>query len=52
MVGGGRRDLAHRLVSCALQRRRCRRNAACIDDIQLPEVLDAVERRLAMPRGA
>ena len=37
--------------SC-LYRRRCRRNAACIDDIQLPEVLDAVERRLAMPRGA
>ena len=51
MVGGGRRDLAHRLVFVSV-RRRCRRNAACIDDIQLPEVLDAVERRLAMPRGA
>ena len=34
MVGGGRRDLAHRLVFVSV-RRRCRRNAACIDDIQL-----------------
>lgn len=42
-----------RTDSCScLYRRRCRRNAACIDDIQLPEVLDAVERRLAAPRGA
>jgi hypothetical protein len=42
-----------RTDSCScLYRRRCRRNAACIDDIQLPEVLDAVERRLATPRGA
>jgi len=36
--------------SC-LYRRRCRRKAACIDDIQLPEVVDAVDRRLAMPRA-
>ena len=36
--------------SC-LSRRRCRRKAACIDDIQLPEVVDAVDRRLAMPRA-
>ena len=35
--------------SC-LYRRRCRRKAACIDDIQLPEVVDAVDRRLTMPR--
>jgi heptosyltransferase I len=41
-----------RTDSCScLYRRRCRRKAACIDDIQLPEVLDAVERRLATPRG-
>jgi len=36
--------------SC-LYRRRCRRKAACIDDIQLPEVVDAVDRRLTMPRA-
>ena len=34
--------------SC-LYRRRCRRAAACIDDIQLSDVIDAVERRLTMP---
>jgi ADP-heptose:LPS heptosyltransferase len=36
--------------SC-LYRRRCRRKAACIDDIQLSDVVDAVDRRLAMPRA-
>jgi lipopolysaccharide heptosyltransferase I len=30
-----------------LYRRRCRRGAPCIDEIQLPEVIDAVERRLS-----
>ena len=35
--------------SC-LYRRRCRRKSACIDDIQLFDVVDAVERRLTMPR--
>jgi ADP-heptose:LPS heptosyltransferase len=30
-----------------LYRRRCRRDAPCIDEIQLPEVIDAVERRLS-----
>ena len=41
-----------RTDSCScLYRRRCRRNAPCINDIQLEEVLDAVERRLALPRG-
>jgi heptosyltransferase-1 len=41
-----------RTDSCScLYRRRCRRRAACIDDIQLAEVLDAVGRRLATPRG-
>ena len=40
-----------RTDSCScLYRRRCRRNAPCIDDIQLPDVLDAVARRLEMPR--
>ncbi len=35
-----------------LYRRRCRRGAACIDEIQLPEVIDAVDRRLSVaPRG-
>lgn len=34
-----------------LYRRRCRRGAQCIEEIELPEVLDAVERRLSM-RGA
>ena len=32
--------------SC-LYRRRCRRGAPCIDEIQVPEVVDAVERRLS-----
>ena len=32
-----------------LYRRRCRRGAQCIDEIELPEVIDAVERRLSMP---
>ena len=42
-----------RTDSCScLYRRRCRRDTACIDDIQLPEVLEAVERRLATPPGA
>jgi ADP-heptose:LPS heptosyltransferase len=41
-----------RTDSCScLYRRRCRRNAPCINDIHLAEVLDAVERRLAMPRA-
>jgi lipopolysaccharide heptosyltransferase I len=41
-----------RTESCScLYRRRCRRGSPCIDEIQVPEVLDAVERRLAMPRG-
>ena len=35
--------------SC-LYRRRCRRDTPCINDIQLNEVFDGVERRLAMPR--
>jgi lipopolysaccharide heptosyltransferase I len=40
-----------RTDSCScLYRRRCRRTAPCIDDIQLPDVLDAVERRLQTPR--
>ena len=30
-----------------LYRRRCRRGAPCIDEIQLPEVIDAVEQRLS-----
>jgi lipopolysaccharide heptosyltransferase I len=39
-----------RTDGCAcLYRRRCRRKAACIDEIQLPEVVDAVERRLSAP---
>ena len=37
--------------SC-LYKRRCRRGAACIEDIQLPEVVGAVERRLSMTNGA
>jgi len=36
--------------SC-LYKRRCRRSAACINDIQLPEVVDAVERRLSTTNG-
>jgi len=32
-----------------LYRRRCRRGAQCIDEIELPEVIDAVERRLSTP---
>ena len=32
-----------------LYRRRCRRGAACIDEIQLSDVIDAVERRLSTP---
>jgi lipopolysaccharide heptosyltransferase I len=35
--------------SC-LYRRRCRRAAACINDIPLSDVVDAIERRLAIPR--
>ena len=31
-------------------KRRCRNQVACINDIQLPEVVDAVERRLSRPR--
>jgi ADP-heptose:LPS heptosyltransferase len=31
-------------------KRRCRNQVACIDDIQLAEVIDAVERRLSQPR--
>jgi heptosyltransferase-1 len=39
-----------RTAGCAcLYRRRCRRGAPCIDEIQLPEVIDAVERRLSRP---
>ena len=39
-----------RTEGCAcLYRRRCRRGAPCIDEIQLPEVIDAVERRLSRP---
>ena len=34
-----------------LYRRRCRRGAPCIDEIQLPEVIDAVERRLSRVPG-
>ena len=34
--------------SC-LYRRRCRRKIACINDIQVAEVIEAVERRLAAP---
>jgi lipopolysaccharide heptosyltransferase I len=37
--------------SC-LYRRRCRRNVACIDEIELPEVIEAVERRLIPPPRA
>jgi ADP-heptose:LPS heptosyltransferase len=37
--------------SC-LYRRRCRRTAACIDDIPLSDVVDAVDRRLTMARGS
>ena len=33
-----------------LYRRRCRRKTGCINDIQLSDVVDAVERRLSMPR--
>jgi heptosyltransferase I len=41
-----------RTDGCAcLYRRRCRRKAACIDDIQLSDVVDAVDRRLATPRA-
>jgi lipopolysaccharide heptosyltransferase I len=37
-----------RTDACAcLYRRRCRRGAPCINDIQLPEVVAAVERRLS-----
>jgi lipopolysaccharide heptosyltransferase I len=40
-----------RTESCScLYRRRCRRAVPCINDIQLPEVLDGVQRRLEMPR--
>lgn len=35
--------------SC-LYKRRCRNQVACINDIQLPEVVDAVERHLSRPR--
>jgi ADP-heptose:LPS heptosyltransferase len=36
-----------RTDACAcLYRRRCRRKTACINDIQVSEVLEAVERRL------
>ncbi|MGH8187347.1 MAG: glycosyltransferase family 9 protein, partial [Steroidobacteraceae bacterium] len=31
--------------------RRCRRDVACIDDITVDEVLGAVARRMAAPRG-
>jgi ADP-heptose:LPS heptosyltransferase len=42
-----------RTDGCAcLYRRRCRRADACINDIQLPEVIEAVERRLATPPEA
>ena len=42
-----------RTESCScLYKRRCRRGAPCIDEIQLPEVVDAVERRLSMTNGA
>lgn len=41
-----------RTDGCAcLYRRRCRRRTACIDDIQLAEVVDAVDRRLSAPRS-
>jgi heptosyltransferase-1 len=41
-----------RTDACAcLYRRRCRRTTPCINDIQLAEILDAVERRLATSRG-
>ena len=43
-----------RTADCVcLYRRRCRRRSACINDIAVAEVVDAVERRLAMspPRG-
>ena len=40
-----------RTDSCScLYRRRCRRSTPCINDIQLPEVLEGVARRLAVPR--
>ena len=41
-----------RTETCACHyKRRCRRNNACIDDIQLPEVVGAVERRLSATNG-
>jgi ADP-heptose:LPS heptosyltransferase len=41
-----------RTDSCScLYKRRCRRNAACINEIQLPEVVEAVERRLSTTGG-
>lgn len=41
-----------RTEGCAcLYRRRCGRAAPCIDEIQLPDVIDAVERRLSRPHG-
>jgi lipopolysaccharide heptosyltransferase I len=37
-----------RTAACeCLYRRRCRRASACIDDIQVPEVIEAVEQRLS-----
>ena len=32
-----------------LYRRRCRRGAPCINEIELPDVIDAIERRLSRP---